>query len=381
MQISNSQIIIPFSLNNRICTFLPLLGSNKIYSFEDLVYEITESKNKVILFQSQIKELIVATPKDLFTDNEEGTVKDQVDNKSDELFSNLWSEQAKFEQLTQIKTILDEVSETCEISCREAFETLFRDEFADNNIEYRYYNGSNTYDVCNMCVLDRNVSDIRARALDNADIANLNYKDRLVGCQKYKFFIEIQDSNNHFTKFVDSDGRLFFDSEERAERALINNCFCLSVSQFLDFEWIKKHCEMFTGVNKDSFFDLVLKNEDEFCKMFIKGLYSDSTVRFHGKNPGSHPFILKVHDHLINLIDQIKEMKRKEYAELFNDYAVKFLHEKTDECSEIRVVENFVSSGIIERLYKIPDYEFLSIFVEVCLKLSLKDLYRIVRVE
>lgn len=380
MELSSSQIIIPFSFKNRVCTFLPLLSNNEVYSFEDLNYEINEAKSKVVSIQSQIKELIVATPKDLFTDNEEGTVKDQVDGKSEELFSNLWSVQAKFEQLTQVKTILDEISGSCGISCKEAFESLFREEFADNNIEYRYYKGSNTYDIQNMSVFDRNVSDIKARALDNSDQSNLNYKDRLTGDQKCKFFIEIQDSENHFTKFVDSEGRLFFDSKEDAERVVINNVFCLSTSQFLDFGWIKNNCEMFVGIDNDSFFDLVLKNKEEFCKMFIKSLYSDSEVRFHRGKQDPHPFILKVQDRLLNLIDRIKGMTQTEYNSLFNDYAIKILKEKTDDHVEVQVIESFDCLEIVERLGEMPDYEFLNTFVKICLKLSVKDLYRVVEV-
>lgn len=380
MALSSSQIIIPFSFKNRVCTFLPLLSNNEVYSFEDLMYEINESKSKVVSIQSQIKELIVATPKDLFTENEEGTVKDQVDDKSEELFSNLWSAQAKFEQLTQIKTILDEISGSCEISCKEAFESLFREDFADNNIEYRYYKGSDVYDIRNMSVFDRNVSDIKARALDNSDQSNLNYKDRLIGDQKYKFFIEIQDSENHFTTFVDSEGRLFFDSKKDAERVVISNVFCLSSGQFLDFGWIKDHYEMFVGIDNDSFFDLVLKNKKEFCKMFIEYLYSDSEVRFHRGKQDLHPFILKVQDRLLNLIDRIKEMTQTEYNSLFNDYATKILNEKTTDHTGILVVENFGCPEIVKRLEEAPDYEFLNIFVKICLKLSVKDLYRVVEV-
>lgn len=380
MELSSSQIIIPFSFKNRVCTFLPLLSNNEVYSFEDLMYEINESKSKVVSIQSQIKELIVATPKDLFTDNEEGTVKDQVDDKSEELFSNLWSTQAKFEQLSQVKTILDEISGSCGISCKEAFELLFREEFADNDIEYRYYKGPDVYDIRNMSVFDRNVSDIKARALDNSDQSNLNYKNRLIGDQEYKFFIEIQDSGNHFTKFVDSEGRLFFDSKEDAERVVINNVFCLSTSQFLDFGWIKNHCEMFVGTDNDSFFDLVLKNKEEFCKMFIKHLYLDSEVRFHDREQDPHPFILKVQDRLLNLIDRIKGMTQTEYNSLFNDYAIKMLKENADDHVKIRVVESFGCSEIIEKLGEMSDYEFLNTFVKICLKLSVKDLYRVVEV-
>lgn len=380
MELSSSQIIIPFSFKNRVCTFLPLLSNNEVYSFEDLMYEINESKSKVVSIQAQIKELIVATPKDLFTENEEGTVKDQVDDKSEELFSNLWSTQAKFEQLTQVKTILDEISGSCGISCKEAFESLFREEFADNNIEYRYYKGSDTYDIRNMSVFDRNVSDIKARALDNSDQSNLNYKDRLIGDQKNKFFIEIQDSENHFTKFVDSEGRLFFDSKEDAERVVISNVFCLSTSQFLDFGWIKNHCEMFVGIDNDSFFDLILKNKEEFCKMFIERLYPESDVRFHGGEQDPHPFILKIQDRLLNLIDRFKGMARSEYNSLFNAYVSKILNEKPDDHPEIKVIDNFVVSEIVERLGKMSDYEFLNTFVKICLKLSVKDLYRIVEV-
>lgn len=380
MQLTTSQIIIPFSFKKRVCTFLPLLADNEVYSFEDLIYEINESKNKVISIQAQIKELIVATPKDLFTDNEEGTVKDQVDEKSEELFSDLWSSQAKFEQLTQVKTILGEISESCEISCKEAFQSLFREEVVDNNIDYRYYKGADTYDIRNMSVFDRNVSDIRSRALDNSDLANLNYKDRLIDDQTNKFFIEIQDSENHFTKFVDSDGRLLFDSKEDAERVVLNNVFCLSTSQFLDFSWVKNHCEMFTGIDEDSFFDLVLKNKEEFCKMFIEYLYPESDVRFHGRKRDPHPFVLKVQDRLLNLIDRVKGMKQADYNGLFNDYACKILHEKTEESPEIKVVEEFASDEIIGKLNKIADYEFLNVFVKICLSLSVKDLYRIVEV-
>ena len=380
MQLTTSQIIIPFSFKKRVCTFLPLLADNEVYSFEDLIYEINESKNKVISIQAQIKELIVATPKDLFTDNEEGTVKDQVDEKSEELFSDLWSSQAKFEQLTQVKTIMDEISESCEISCKEAFQSLFREEAVDNNIDYRYYKGADTYDIRSMSVFDRNVSDIRSRALDNSDIANLNYKDRLIDDQTNKFLIEIQDSENHFTKFVDSDGRLFFDSKEDAERVVLNNVFCLSTSQFLDFRWVKNHCEMFTGIDEDSFFDLVLKNKEEFCKMFIEYLYPKSDVRFHGRKRDPHPFVLKVQDRLLNLIDRVKGMKQADYNELFNDYACKILKEQTEESSGIKVVEEFASDEIIGKLNKISDYEFLNVFVKICLKLSVKDLYRIVEV-
>jgi hypothetical protein len=380
MQLATSQIIIPFSFKNRVCTFLPLMYDNEVYSFEDLMYEINEAKSKVISIQAQIKELIVATPKDLFTENEEGTVKDQIDYKSEELFSNLWSVQAKFEQLTQVKTILDEISERSEISCEEAFNSLFREEFAENRMEYRYYKGSDTYDIQNMSVFDRNVSDIKARALDNSDQSNLNYKDRLIGDQKYKFFIEIQDSENHFTKFIDSEGRLFFDSKEDAERVVINNVFCLSVNQFLDLSWIKNHCEMFVGIDNDSFFDLVLKNKEDFCKRFIKELYYDSDVRFHGKRQDPHPFILKVQDRLLNLIDRFKEMDQTDYNELFNEYAKKFLNEKEKKQPEIEVINNFAASEIVEKFDKIADYEFLNIFVKICLKLSVKDLYRIVEV-
>lgn len=380
MALSSSQIIIPFSFKNRVCTFLPLLSNNEVYSFEDLMYEINECKSKVVSIQSQIKELIVATPKDLFTDNEEGTVKDQVDDKSEELFSNLWSAQAKFEQLTQIKTILDEISGSCEISCKEAFESLFREDFADNNIEYRYYKGSDVYDIRNMSVFDRNVSDIKARALDNSDQSNLNYKDRLIGDQKYKFFIEIQDSENHFTTFVDSEGRLFFDSKKDAERVVISNVFCLSSGQFLDFGWIKDHYEMFVGIDNDSFFDLVLKNKEEFCKMFIEYLYSDSEVHFHREMQDPYPFILKVQDRLLNLIDRIKGMTQTEYNSLFNDYAIKIVKENATDYVKIRVVESFDCPEIIEKLDGIPDYEFLNTFVKICLKLSVKDLYRIVEV-
>lgn len=382
MELYSSQIIIPFSFKNRVCTFLSLLSNNEVYSFEDLIYEINESKSKVVSIQAQIKELIVATPKDLFTDNEEGTVKYQIDYKSEELFSNLWSAQAKFEQLTQVKTILDEVSENCGISRQESFESLFREEFADNDIEYRYYKGSNTYDIRNMSVFDRNVSDIKARALDNSDQSNLNYKNRLTGAQTNKFFIEIQDSENHFTKFVDSEGRLFFDSKEDAERVVISNVFCLTVSQFLDFGWIKNHSEIFVGIDNDSFFDLVLKNKEDFCKMFIEYLYSDSTVRFHDRdhNNNPHDFILNVQDRLFNLIARIKGMKQTDYNSLFDDYATKILNKKTDERAAVKVVGNFGCSEVVEKLGEISDYEFLHNFVKICLKLSVKDLYRIVEV-
>lgn len=377
-----TNFVLPFSFSNRACLLLSVIDDEHIYDYNDLENSIIENENIIREIECSIKELIVATPCHIFSDNEEGTVKEQLDEASSILFSDLARAQAKAEKLYILKEFIIDIAESNNRSYKDVFGLLIKNSSEPNEINYRYYKGDLIYDIRTMDVFDRNVSDIFYRALDSADKYNLNYDGVFTNQDKGKFYIEIINENtNKYNLYIDTNGVVYYDTKEEAEDKVKNEIFNVSSSSYMSLNYIKNHIDLYTDPEKDSFIRLAKENCEEFIKYFIENIYYKDTIRFHNgfalsDNGFPENLLSLIFSRLLNVINNIKEMSKEDFSELLNEY-IQTKMAAQPKTSQIKIIDEFNESDIIKDINTMPDYCFLNNFVESCLSAIISKLYRI----
>lgn len=359
-------------------------NNDGIYNYTGLADSINELNNKILKLRWSIKELIVATPNNLFTDNENGTVKEQVDTVADNLFYELSFAEDNRSRLIALKDFIDHMAERSGISNDDVFNLLLRDNY--NNINYRYFNGKDTYDTKTMDLLDRNVDDIINRALDNVDRVNLNYNGVLTDNVNGKFYVEIFDKNtNRYNLFIDKYGVVYYDSKKDALNAIKINGFDVFSSNYISASYIKSHPDMFIGSKNKSFMTVMDENKKVFTENFIRRLYPGQEVRFSsdredGNKSDKFDFTGIMKKRLVDVIGKIKDADNSYLSKLINEHVEKILSSPQAKVEDIKVVELYDLDDIINKISELNDYEFLNNFVESSLEIIIGDLYRVVKV-
>jgi hypothetical protein len=379
-----NNVAVPFSYLKNILFIVSLLKENSqdICTYTGLIDSINELNNNVSKLRASIKELIVATPNNLFTDNEDGTVKEQVDAASNQFFDDLSLCEANLSRLVTLKDFIDYTAESSGWSYDEVFNFLLR----DNNINYRYFNGKYVYDIKTMDLLDRNVDDIINRALDNVDHVNLNYTGALSDSVSGKFYVEIFDKNtNRYNLFINNDGVVYYDSKKDAVAALKINGFDVFSSNYISASYIKSHPEMFIGTDNKSFMAVMDENEKVFTENFIRLLYPEQDVRFSGIREDDNKstlfdLICIIKKRLVDVIGAIKDADNSYLNKLINEHVEKTLGLRKVKVEDIKVVDLNGRDDIINKIYELNDYEFLNNFVESALEIVIGGLYRVVEV-
>lgn len=377
---------VHFSFFKDVLFVISLLKENNqdIYTYNGLVDSITELNNKVSKLKCSIKELIVATPNNLFADNENGTVKEQVDAATANLFSELSSTGDNLSRLVVLKDFIDYMAESSGMSYDDVFNFLLRDN--NNNINYRYFSGKDTYDRNTMDLLDRNVDDIINRALDNADRTNINYTGALADSVKGKFYVEIFDKNtNRYNLFINNDGVVYYDSSKDAIDALKINGFDVFSANYISASYIKSHPDMFIGTDNKSFMTVMDENEKVFIESFIRRLYQGQEVRFSGTREDNNKSMLPdlidlIKKRLFDVICAIKDSDNSYLRKLFNEHIEKILTSEQVKAEDIKVVDADGHDEIFNKISELNDYEFLNNFVESAIEIIIGGLYRVVKV-
>lgn len=385
--IDTNRFVFPISVGNNICTLHSIITDNELYSYSDIKEELQELSERITSLKGNIKELIVATPKDLFVDNECGTVKEQLDEASDDLFSALHRACAEYERLYVLQVMLEEIAEQIDQPVNKVFELFIKNVLDNQNvIDYRYYNGDNIYNLQDMTVNDRTVSDMVDRALDNADIFNLNYNNTLTDFNKNKFVIRIYNSkDNNYQLYVSPKGKIFYDLEEDAKFAVLNNILNIHTSNYITYNYIKNHKDMFTNVDYDGFLKSAISNKEEFIKEFIKKIYDDTSVRFnHQLNSDCAPLMSLLQSRLLSIINDILS-DEKHINNLFNEYVKNHIDRNNEIPKElqnvlIKIIENFMDENLLNDINNLSDYSFLNKFIETAIYINLKKLYKIEQV-
>lgn len=377
---------VHFSFFKDVLFVISLLKENNqdIYTYNGLVDLLTELNTKVSKLKCSIKELIVATPNNLFTDNENGTVKEQIDTSSNQLFSELSSTEDKLSRLVVLKDFIDYMAESAGMPYEDVFNFLLRNN--RNNINYHYFNGKDTYDRNTMDLLDRNVDDIISRAIDNVNVSNINYDWSLTDSVKGKFYIEIFDKDtNKYKLFVNNDGVVYYDSKAAAVSTVKIDGFDVFSNNYISVSYIKSHPDMFIGTDNKSFMSVMDENKKAFMENFIRRLYHGQEVRFPNDRDTDNKsvkfdFIGLIKQRLVDVIGAFKDSDDSYLTKLFNEHIEKIFTTQQVKVEGVKVVDVDDRDEIINKISELNGYEFLNNFVESALEIIIGGLYRVVEV-
>lgn len=383
---------IPISFCNKAIISISSYLDESINSYGALLQAMNRYSKELDQIKSKIKELIVCTPSNIFSENEEGTIKDQIDKASEDLFSELYIKSSKYERLRSIKDIVEFIADDGDKTYEDVFELLINTNNKENEIEYCYYNGDKTYDYNTLTLLDRNVNDIRSRIVDHANKYNLNYNNLYNKDNKGKYIIEIlNDKVKKFEPYITSDGVIYYNTKEEAEDVIKDIIFDISPYPYMEFSYIKKHENLFIGYDQDSFIKFINNNKEVFTIDFINRIYPENTVRFNHNTKLTQQdidgFISFIQSRLFVIINNIFKMNAEEFNALYITYMENKVNSVNNNLPKdlnkilVKVIDDINSIEIINNINNLGDYEFLNTFVESCLEVLIKPLYRIMLIE